>query len=172
MRDLAMYVCNYLIANFPVWWVRRFYYKLCGVKMGKGVKIDMGAYMMAPRRLVIGEFTHCNRGCLIDARGGIKIGNSVSISHRVVLMTGSHDMDSVNFLGRFKPIVVADYVWLGVGAIILQGVHVGEGAVVAAGAVVTKDVPPFTVVGGIPARVIGRRQRELSYRCVMPGAFL
>ena len=63
-----------------------------------------------------------------------------------------------------EPIVIGDRVWIGMNATVLGGVTIGEGAVVAAGSVVTKDVPPFTVVGGVPARPIKDRERELTYR--------
>jgi acetyltransferase-like isoleucine patch superfamily enzyme len=80
-------------------------------------------------------------------------------------MTGSHDYKSRNFQGIFKPIVIEDYAWVGVGATILQGVTIGKGAVVCAGAVVTKDVPPYAVVAGVPAQTIDTRPDDLDYEC-------
>ena len=80
-------------------------------------------------------------------------------------VTGSHDYKSPNFQGIFKPIVIEDYAWIGVGATILQGVTIGRGAVVCAGAVVTKDVPAYAVVAGVPAKTIGSRPKNLDYEC-------
>jgi acetyltransferase-like isoleucine patch superfamily enzyme len=102
----------------------------------------------------------------LDARANLTIGDSVSISHRVNIITGSHDYQKPDFPSNKKPIVIDDYVWIGVGATILSGVHIGKGAVVCAGAVVTHDVRPYTVVGGIPAHEIGVRNKDLNYRCV------
>ena len=74
-------------------------------------------------------------------------------------------MNSASFMGKFRPIVIDDYAWIGVGAKVLQGVHIGKGAVVAAGAVVTKDVPPYAVVAGVPAIKISERSVEPDYKC-------
>lgn len=103
--------------------------------------------------------------CTLDARGGLYIGDSVSVSHGVMLMTGSHDINAVNFSVNYLPIRIGDYVWIGCAAIVLQNVTIGKGAVVAAGSVVTKDVPPYCIVAGIPAQVIGKRNENLDYKC-------
>ena len=97
--------------------------------------------------------------------GGLTIGDSVSVSHGVMIMTGSHDVQSRHFPVKFYPIEIGDFVWIGCGAMVLQNVKIGKGAVVSAGAVVTKDVPPYTIVGGVPAKVIGHRTEDLEYRC-------
>ena len=122
-------------------------------------------YFICPHKIEIGNHSHINRGCILDARGGVKIGNSVSISHNVSVMTGSHDMNSSRFIAKYRPIIIEDYAWLGVGCTILQDVKIGKGAVVCAGAIVTKDVAPYTVVGGIPAKRIKERNHDLSYKC-------
>ncbi len=80
-------------------------------------------------------------------------------------MTGSHSINSETFQGIFKPITIKDFVWIGIGATILQGVTIGEGAVICAGAVVINDVEAFSVVGGIPAKKIKERNRILKYKC-------
>lgn len=114
----------------------------------------------------MGSYSHINRGCTIDARGNIKIGDNVSISHGVFIMTGSHDHQAKDFLGKFLPIDIDDYVWIGVGAVILQNIHIGKGAVICAGAVVTKDVGAYEIVGGVPAKKIGERSCDLDYHCL------
>jgi acetyltransferase-like isoleucine patch superfamily enzyme len=123
----------------------------------------MSQYFFDIRKVSIGNDTHVNRGCFFDGRAGITIGNNVSISHKVILMTGTHDVNSKTFAGDFQPIRIEDYAWIGVNATILKGVTVGKGAVVAAGAVVTKDVAPYTIAGGVPAKKIGDRSKDLSY---------
>ena len=155
---------NDVLPHLP-WLLRRAYLKLLGAKIGKGSFVMKRTYFMAPWNVEIGEGSHINRGCTLDARAGITIGNSVSISHQVNIMTGSHDVRSRRFEGVFEPITIADYAWLGIGCTILKGVHIGKGAVVCAGAVVTKDVPPYAIVGGVPARKIGERPQDLDYHC-------
>ena len=122
-------------------------------------------YFMEPRKFCMGENSHINRGCLLDARGGLQIGNNVSISHNVNIVTGGHDYQDSEFAVRRRPIQIDDYVWIGVGSIILQGVHIGKGAVVCAGAVVCKDVESYQVVAGVPAKKIGERNSNLNYKC-------
>jgi acetyltransferase-like isoleucine patch superfamily enzyme len=159
----ALYVCNYFIANVPVWRVRKLYYTLLGMKIGKKSIVGMSQYFFDAHKISIGSHTHVNKGCFFDARAGITVGSSVSISHQVTLMTGSHEVSSRTFAGVFLPITIEDYAWIGVNATILKGVRVGKGAVVAAGAVVTKDVAPYTIVGGVPAKKIGDRAQDLEY---------
>lgn len=165
-RALALeYLPNDILPHIPFWTLRRWLLKAIGVKMGKGTFVMKSNYWINPNMVTIGSYSHINRGCIIDGRGGITIGNSVSISFGVYIMTGSHDADNPLFPGKFRPIVIDDYAWIGVGAKVLQGVHIGEGAVVAAGAVVTKDVPPYAVVGGVPARKISERNIKPDYKC-------
>ena len=91
--------------------------------------------------------------------------SNVSISHYVRIVTGSHDVQSSHFDYKGAPVVIHDFAWVGIGAMILQGVTIGKGAVVCAGAVVTKDVPDFAIVAGIPAKVVGTRNNALDYIC-------
>jgi maltose O-acetyltransferase len=95
----------------------------------------------------------------------ILIGDSAIINDRATLLTASHDIDDKNF-GQFSaPIRIGNYSWVCTGATILPGVSVGEGAVVAAFSVVTKDVPPYAVVAGNPARIVKwRKAQDFSYR--------
>ncbi|HEY7973729.1 MAG TPA: acyltransferase, partial [Ktedonobacterales bacterium] len=119
--------------------------------------------------VTIGEGTVINRGCLLYTTGGLHIGKQVSISAGVWLITGAHDIAAPGFPARFHPITIEDYAWIGSRATILAGTRIGEGAVVMAGAVVTRDVPPFAIVGGVPARQVGTRPLtdpayDLSFR--------
>ena len=131
--------------------------KLLGVKIGKRAIIDMGYYILGSTRLIIGEKCHINRQCMLDARGGITIGNNVSISHCVKIVSGSHNYNSRHFDYEAAEIFIEDNVWIGINAIILKGVRIGEGAVIAAGAIVTKDCEPYGVYAGIPAKKVGVR---------------
>lgn len=160
------YVANSILPHIPFWTLRRFFLKRLHLGIGEGSFIMRKNYLMQPSQISIGSHSHVNRGCVLDARAPITIGNSVSISHNVSLMTGGHDHQSKTFQGRYLPIVIEDYAWIGVGATILQNVTVGKGAVVCAGAVVTKDVPPYAIVGGVPAKKIGERTADLDYQCI------
>ena len=162
---LTEYTLNDVLPHIPSWTIRRFVMKRMKMKIGRGTFIAKRNYIMTPQQLTIGEHSHINRGCTIDARGGITIGANVSVSYNVSIMTGSHDYNSTSFRGRFLPIRIDDYAWIGNNAVIQQNITIGRGAVVCAGAVVTKDVPPFSVVAGVPARSIGQRRKNLNYQC-------
>lgn len=163
---VELYLTNKIIGNFPSWTLRKCWLKVLGMKIGKGSHIDMSCFFYSIKNISIGEFSHINQFTLVDGRGKLIIGNRVSISHYVKLCTGGHDAYSTDFKGDHRPIVIEDYVWIGINATILKGVTIGEGAVVAAGSVVTKDVAPYTIVGGVPAKKIGERPDGLSYKCL------
>lgn len=166
------YMINDVLPHIPFFNIRRMYLKLVGMKIGKGTYMSKRLYFMSPWLVRIGENSHINKGCFLDARGEIVIGNSVSVSHDVRIVTGSHDMNHPDFPGVYEKIQIDDYAWIGVGATILKNVHIGHGAVVCAGAVVTKDVEPFAVVGGVPAKVIGKRkEQQLQYKCIWEELF-
>jgi maltose O-acetyltransferase len=108
-------------------------------------------------RLRIGEHVTMNTDCFFDLNAPITIGNRVAIGHEVMLLTTSHEIgDSDQRAGATfsAPVTIQDGTWLGARCIVLPGVTVGRGSVVGAGSVVTKDVPPNTLVGGVPAKVI------------------
>lgn len=161
----AEYLLNDWLPLIPFWKLRKPFMKMLKMKIGDGTFIMKRVYIMTPQKIRIGRHSDINRGCLLDGRGGITIGDNVSISYHVNIMTGSHDHNTRQFKGVFLPIVIEDYAWIGVNATILQNVKIGKGAVVCAGAVVTKDVEPFTVVAGVPACPIGERIHDLDYQC-------
>src|SRR5574344_15988 len=158
-------ILNGLLTHIYSWHVRKFIMKLIGLKIGVNSFIMKKNYFISPRRFCIESGSHINRDCLLDARGGITIGKNVSISHNVKIITGGHSVESKTFKEKYLPITIGDYAWLGIGCIILQGVTIGEGAVVCAGAVVSKNVDPYSVVAGIPAKKIKERNQDLSYTC-------
>ena len=155
---------NVAINKIPSRHLRKWYYQLMGAKIGKKTFLFRRVETLCPLGLKMGEYATVGWFTLLDCRGGVYIGNNVSIASYVKIVTGSHDIQSEKMQAVFKPIIIQDYAWICTGATILQGVTIGEGAVVAAGAVVTRDVPPYTVVGGVPAKEIGSRQRNLNYR--------
>lgn len=129
----------------------------------------MSTEMQHATELVIGDNTIINQHCLLDGRGGLVIGNNVNISSHVLLVAGKHDIQNgAEFAGFAEQIVVEDYTWLCTRATVLGGVTIGRGAVVAAGAVVTKSVEAHTVVAGVPAKKIGERNPDLTYQLSYP----
>ena len=107
------------------------------------------------KNITFGKNIFINSSCHFQDQGGIKIGDDVFIGHNVVLATATHDLNpGMNRKLYYKPIEIKNNVWIGSNATILQGVTIGEWSVVAAGAVVTKNVEPFTIVGGVPAKFI------------------
>ena len=161
---VANYIVNDILPHIPFWRIRKTYLNFVKFKIGKSF-IMKNVYIMTPQKIKIGDNSHINRGCLLDGRGGILIGNNVSISHNVSLITGSHNINAPNFSAIFMPININDYVWIGANVTVLQNVKIGQGAVVCAGAVVTKDVEPYSIVAGTPARPIGKRNKQLNYKC-------
>jgi len=123
-------------------------------------------FFRSEEKVKIGNNTIINRQCLLDGRGGLDIGANVSLSPEVALITSEHIKDDPLFGVRDRPIVIKNFAWVGTRATILPGVTIGEGAVVAAGSVVSRDVPAYAVVGGVPAKPIGERSRNLEYTLV------
>ncbi|MGD9146769.1 MAG: acyltransferase [Anaerolineae bacterium] len=139
------------------------YRHLLRVRIGPKTSVHRGCRFYRASGVEIGEHTVVNRDVVLDGREGLHIGDNVSISEGVCIFSLEHDPNSPSFESRGAPVTVEDYVFVGARAIVLPGVTIGTGAVVAAGAVVTRDVPQFTVVAGVPARPIGERQRDLAY---------
>lgn len=145
------------ISHIPSRHIRKWYYNLCGAKIEKNSVVFRNVDVLWPMGMQIDKGSSVGRYALVDARGGVYIGKNVTVAGGARLITGSHDIESKDFVAVFKPIVIKDYAWICTGATILQGVTIGYGAVVCAGAVVTKDVPDMCVVGGVPAKFIKKR---------------
>ena len=112
-------------------------------------------YTDCGKNIRLGRNVFINSGCRFQDQGGIIIGDGSLVGHNVVLATLNHDLDPAHRADLLPaPIVIGKNVWIGAHATVLPGVTVGDNAVIAAGAVVTKDVPADTVVGGVPARVL------------------
>lgn len=134
-----------------------------GVHIAQGARIDGGCIMWGPGRISLGARSVINRGVVLDGRFPLTIGNDASISIRAVILTLEHDLSHPEFRSVGAPVIIGDHVFIGTGAIVLPGVTIGEGAAVAAGAVVARDVAPHTIVGGVPAKQIGSRPKDLAY---------
>jgi acetyltransferase-like isoleucine patch superfamily enzyme len=152
-----------LVSYAPFQGLRLAGLRVARAKIGKDVVLAPGVAVHSPWRLSIGSHTNIARHVKLDARGYLKIGDNVNVSEEVAVWTAEHDVQSPEFSMTRAAVVIEDRVWVCFRSIILPGVILGEGCVVASGSVVTKNVPPFSIVAGVPARVIGRRNNSLTY---------
>lgn len=148
-----------------------FYRQVLGLRLAPESCIHWRARFFQPEGVQVGPYTTIGNDIFLDGREGITIGQCVNIAGEVMIFTQEHDVQSPMFAVTGGPVVIEDYVYLGSRVVVLPGVRVGYGAVVASGAVVTKDVPPYTIVGGVPARKIGERTHDLQYRLGQPRRF-
>ena len=158
-RDFAAECIGWLPSNT----LRGLLWRLVGLRKGSHTSIHRGCRFYRPSAVRVGAHSVINRDVLLDGRTGLTIGDNVSISEGVAVFTLEHDPNSPSFANRGAPVRISDRVFVGARAIVLPGVTLGEGAVIAAGAVVTHDVPPYTIVAGVPARRIGDRNPDLTY---------
>lgn len=133
-----------------------------GARVGVGVTYYPSVWINSGRRLTVGDDVDFATGCIITTDGGVTIGDRVLIGYGAKIISRNHAVPGSR--GRIfgaghvaRPVTVENDVWIGAQAVILPGVTVGEGAVIAAGAIVTKSVPPFAIVAGTPARILQMR---------------
>lgn len=140
---------------------------------GPGSSVQTGCRFLNGRRVHLGARNVINYGCVFDGRHyDIRIGDDVSIGPEASILTLGHDPRSPTFALQGGTVTIGRFAWIGYRAIVLPGVAIGEGAAVGAAAVVTKDVEPFAIVAGNPARKVGERPRDLSYRLQYEPLFL
>jgi acetyltransferase-like isoleucine patch superfamily enzyme len=153
-----------VISYAPMRCLRILGLRLAKAKISSNVLLEPGVVVLSPWRLSIGSHTNIARGVRLDARGQLSIGDNVNISEEVAVWTAEHDIQSPTFPITRGAVVIEDYVWLCFRCIVLPGVTLGKGSVIASGSVVTKNVPPFSFVAGVPARVVRTRNQHLTYR--------
>lgn len=168
--DLQLYFLT-LVGYVPIHQFRKLCYRMAGVRIGRGVGFHWRARFYEPWKLRVGAHTIIGNDAMLDARRGIVIGDNVSLSMGVWIWTLEHDPQSSDYAAKGGSVLIEDRAWISCRVVILPGVTIGEGAVVAAGAVVTRDVPPYAIVGGVPARIIGQRRRDLNYTLGFHKAF-
>jgi acetyltransferase-like isoleucine patch superfamily enzyme len=142
--------------------VKRFFLRCVGAKVGNNVVFYPGVWIAPGRNLVLGDNVDLALDVLITTSGGVEIGERTLIGYRTQIISGNHKVPSQG--GRifgsgheYAKVKIGSDCWIGANCIIMPGVSVGEGAVVAGGSVVTKDVDAFTIVAGVPAKLIKKR---------------
>lgn len=158
--DLKLFLIHLVSLHMPLYSFRKVFFLMAGVKIGRGTTIHMGCKFFEPRGVIIGEDTKVGDNAFLDGRASLKIGNHVDIASSVMVYNSEHDLSSDTFHAREEAVEIGDYCFIGPRVIILPGVKVGKGAVIAAGAVVTKNIPDYAIVGGVPGQIIGERANK------------
>ncbi len=145
--------------------IKEWMLNLQGAKFGKGVSIYPGVWISPGRNLIVGDDVDIAKDVLITTSGGVEIGDRTLIGYRTQIISSNHTIPAVGLPfpisgDEHKKIIIEKDVWIGANCVITAGVRIGEGAVVAAGAVVTKDVESNAIVGGVPAKLIRYREKN------------
>jgi len=163
--DFELFLIHLISLHLPFHSVRKFVFTLAGIKIGEGSVIHMGCKFFNPKGVSIGKDTMIGNNTFLDGRSQIFIGDHVDIASEVLIYNSEHDINSDDFHAIQEPVNIDDYVFVGPRAIILPGVQVEKGAIIAAGAVVIKKVEKYSIVAGVPAKVIGQRKvTDLNYK--------
>ena len=158
-RGFLWWYTNTWLCNIPSKRYRAWKLVRMGMKLDKNVRFYAGFHIRSPHNITIGEGSSIGPKVLLDGRKGLTLGKSVVIGYEAILWTLNHDYNDKHFCGKGAPVIIDDYAWVCSRSIILPGIHIGKGAVVASGAIVTKDVPPYAIVAGIPAKIIEQREK-------------
>lgn len=159
-HGIRMTLCQRFIPSLPSRHLRSFFIRHMGVQCTENVMFYPGFSVRNPKGLIIEDGVSIGPKCLLDARCGLTIHRSAVIAYEAIIWSLNHDYNDENFCSKGAFTEIGAFAWICSRSIILPGVKVGEGAVVASGAIVTKDVPPYSIVGGIPAKVIGQRDKK------------
>jgi maltose O-acetyltransferase len=167
LSTTSVYLYNVLFSKIPVNFIRMAFAKryMC---LGKHTFLSVNVRLLntnhGKNQITIGDNCFINPGCILDGRfGKIIIGNNVDIARESWIYTLEHDPHDDYYSIRYADVIIEDYVWIASRVTILPGITIGRGSVIATGAVVTKNIPPMSIAGGVPAEVIGVRKSALKY---------
>lgn len=163
--ETLMYLILLLPRYRTINYIKKIFLYLLGAKIGNGVVFYPGVWIFPGRNLFIGNDVDLAKDVLITTSGGVHIGDRVLIGYRTQIISADHTIPPIGLPfpisgDKLDKVVIENDVWIGANCIITPGVRIGEGAVVAAGSVVTKDVEPNAIVGGVPAKLIKMRDNN------------
>lgn len=168
MKQLYTLLTNKLYNTyfFSTSFLRGLFYGIFLKKLGKRVFICKGVTIMSPQKVELGDNVYLGKNVTIAGQAGVTIGANSIINHNVNIISVNHIYEDSSKTIREQgysggPISIGEDVWIATGAVIIKNVKIGKGAVIGANAVVTKDVAPYTLVGGVPAKFIRRRKRKV-----------
>jgi len=151
--------------HIPFHYIRSAFIRTKVKNIGNNCSFLMGLEIRNGNNITIGDNCVLNKDILLDGRGGkLIIGNNVDIAQETNIWTLQHDIHDDFHGNNGGDVIIEDYVWIASRVTILPGVRLGKGCVVAANSVVTKNIPPMSVVAGIPARIISERKSKLKYQ--------
>lgn len=161
---IEYWLTNTIICHIPSNKIRQIWLKTLGMRICGDIMIYDGFHIRNPRGIIIESGVSIGPNVLLDGRRGLSLGKGTVIAYGAVIWTLHHDYNDDNFCGKGATVEIGDHAWICSRAIILPGVKIGKAAIIASGAIVTKDVPPYSIVGGIPAKIIGHRdQKNYNY---------
>lgn len=142
--------------------VKKYFLSAVGAKIGRGVVIYPGVWITPGRNLVIDDEVDLARDVIITTSGGVSIGKRTLVGYRSQILSANHRITQKGIPfpvsgDVYKPVIIGADVWIGANCVITPGVTLGDGVVVAAGSVVTHDFAAFSIIGGVPAKVIKMR---------------
>ncbi len=157
------YLLNTFVNKIPFPKLRMAFYRFAGMKVDRTSNIMMYTFVLQARDISIGPNCIIGPFTTLDGRATLTIGRNVNVAGEVLTIGGYHSVDSPKAEGHLGKVVIEDNAWIAMRATILPGVTIGEGAYVAAGALVNRDVEPYTLVGGVPAKKLRDRSRNIQY---------
>lgn len=165
IKGLRDYILINCFMNVPSHMFRKLFIKYYFAEVGTNTNFLMGLKFRSPGNIRIGDNSVVNASVLLDGRGGkLTIGSNVDIAQETNIWTLEHEVHDDYHTSKGGDVIIEDYVWIASRVTVLPGVKIGRGAVIASNSVVTKDVEPLTIVGGIPAKKIGDRKSKLLYK--------
>ncbi|GAB3769405.1 hypothetical protein GCM10028818_05420 [Spirosoma horti] len=162
LKFISVHFINGLY-NYVPFFLRNYFLRCFFIHVDKGSTIHRNVKFFHISNFSLGKNSVINFGCYLDNRRGIFIGNNVGIAHNTKIYTLGHNFESPKFETKGAPVFIEDNVFIFSNALIMPGITIKEGSIILAGSVVTKDVEPFTIVGGNPAKYIKERSSEINY---------